>query len=297
MPPFVSGVERLSDDRYHRMYMMYTFVFMQSLFETNPDARLYFFVDKISDGDIERIKRLAFGRNLAIVRLSDRTRKLISKANHPINGRMCCIRCFLPKILDERECVWIDSDTIVTGPLSGIFDDARKACSESGMFVAAVLDSIPLSTCPTDPYLNAGVSYFDLDGLRRSGESERMEDLVLSICGKRSARSKFADQDALNMVGMARISAKWNEQRHPSLRRSCSREYLADSDSVRGDVRVYHAVGMQKSSMPNLHGDMPDAFFRSLSRVVCVLGPSVLSFNGGEEFMKRLKSVDKEEVF
>lgn len=290
----VSGLEHRGDPDKHGMYMLYACAFVMSLASSNPGARLYFFVDGLQDSDIDRLRKVSGGLSLVIVRLSEDTRGMLSRAVNPKLGTIVSVRCYLHRLMDIPECLWIDCDTVVLGNLDDMVDECRSACRANGSFVSMSIDSIHIgggrSGCR-----NAGVAYFDLDGLRRSGAGERMVSRIESVCSEGSKRSNVADQDAMNFIGAADCSVKWNYHRHPSEFDRCCDEYVRRAGEV-DRACIYHACGRKKERMPYLYGDMPDSFFLWFERVSDLLGPSVFDFDRRRDFRFRMSETSHESL-
>ena len=116
-------------------------------------------------------------------------------------SKATCYRLLLPLILENtRRCLYLDSDTLIVGDLSTLWETDLTGYCMGGVFedissVSSVMlgDRIP----GIETYVNAGVLLMDLDLMRRLDLAEQL--LV------RSMDTMCLDQDALNIVCYGRI--------------------------------------------------------------------------------------------
>jgi lipopolysaccharide biosynthesis glycosyltransferase len=155
------------------------------------------------------------------------------------------LRLFLPDLMppEVRRLVYLDSDVIVFGDLSPLWDVALDAAP-----FAAVAETFPLGDRggipgagpehdPTAPYFNTGVLLMNLPVWRAMRITER----CLVYLHQQADQLRMADQDALNLVGYGRwipLPRRWNWML-----------YLLESnqDPVPADeVSVIHFLGPNK---------------------------------------------------
>lgn len=107
---------------------------------------------------------------------------------------MTLMRCALAKILPEDldTVLYLDTDTIVDGDVSGLWDLDLEP-----WYFAGVRE--PGKSRPDFLYVNAGVALYNLRELRESGMADRL------IAALNALRWPFPDQDALNTLCQGRI--------------------------------------------------------------------------------------------
>lgn len=161
-----------------------------SLLEYNPDASVLViaedsYIDTIIDN---RVRVLDY--------------KYISKYLNPngpnFNGHftyMSLIRLALSKFIMNSRCLWLDVDTLVVDNLDDLFetDMTNKA-------VASVMEPRNLNIDGSiRPYINSGVSLFNLDLIRELKLDDKMLEMI------NTEWYPWPDQDVINSVCMGRI--------------------------------------------------------------------------------------------
>ena len=127
------------------------------------------------------------------------------------------LRLFLPDVLptDVRRLVYLDSDVIVFGDLSPLWDVPLHAAPFAAVpetFLLGDRGGIPGAGPEHDraaPYFNTGVLLMNLPVWRDLRITER----CLGYLHQNAGQLRMADQDALNLVGYGRwvpLSRRWN---------------------------------------------------------------------------------------
>lgn len=139
---------------------------------------------------------------------------------HYININSCCennniltniksqatmYRLFIPHIIQIDRLLYIDSDVIIEGDISEIFNWNRDNMCLSGvkdLSITTRVDrdhSMQLEIPNTSQYINAGVILMNLNKIREIG----LHDKCLDLAQKKSF--KFKDQDIINSVFYGKI--------------------------------------------------------------------------------------------
>ena len=129
----------------------------------------------------------------------------------------CLMALWVPKLIGPGKVLYLDSDIIAHGDVSGLFD-----MNMDGNLIAAVRDpNSPriigeervvgiMGTRPSEEYFNGGVVMFDCDRLRAEGLDEELAQI-----SKVTEDYMFPDQDRMNSLFSGRckmLSYQWNMQ-------------------------------------------------------------------------------------
>lgn len=178
-------------------------VSMTSLFENNRDAEnitVYLAGMGISEENLRLLEQTAqkYDREIIMLDTAAAEREIVQYQCKEWNGSLATwLRFFmLDQIPPEVDrLLWLDSDTIVQGSLSPLFEMEMENAP-----VACVCDSIfyfsrfRLGLGKTEPYFNAGVILFQLPVWRRNN---LLPDMMVHLKKNVSIYS-FNDQDLLN---------------------------------------------------------------------------------------------------
>ncbi len=129
-------------------------------------------------------------------------------------GPMAYARLVLPRLIDAKRVVYVDSDCLSLSDLGDLFDfDLR------GHPLAAVQDPITMRLAddypwsaeppPEKPYFNSGLLLIDVDQWRK----EKVTEHTLEVLQREGPRCTYWDQTALNYVLQNRwqqLPSRWN---------------------------------------------------------------------------------------
>lgn len=195
-----------SDDTYSAI----TGVSMTSLLENNQDIddiHIYFLDDRISETNKEKLRQLAarYDRTLIFLDISGLTDSLAAQGLprwRDSYTTYCKLFAFsmLPEDIDRL--LYLDSDTVVNGPIDALYQTALD-----GSICAMVQDALPdvaakaIGLSKDSVYFNAGVIMFNAALWRSSG----CETLVRRTLANADFSLVFPDQDVINKALEGRI--------------------------------------------------------------------------------------------
>lgn len=161
-----------------------------SVFEYNPDATVLViaedsYIDSLED---KRIKVINYN-NIS---------EYLDPNGPNFGGHftyMTLVRLCLSKFIMNSRVLWLDVDTLVMDSLDELFemDMTNKA-------VASVMEPKNLHmNGEVRPYINSGVSLFNLDYIREHKLDDKMIEMVNTV------KSPYPDQDVINCICKGRI--------------------------------------------------------------------------------------------
>lgn len=191
--------------QFNEKYAPYAGISITSLFENNKDADdiiVYILDDEVSPISKARLFETAADYNRKIKFLDSRgiINTMIELGIPKYRGSYTTnLKLFLPMIMKGSvdKLLYIDSDTLVTGSLSKLFE-----IDTEGKPVAMALDSLGekhkllIGLDDVDNYYNAGVILFNLNEWKKQMCTERITEHVQN----RRAHYMSPDQDLLNVV-------------------------------------------------------------------------------------------------
>ncbi len=191
--------------QFNEKYAPYAGVSVTSLFKNNAHLdgiRVFILGEGLSDTSVKRFEDLAgeYGREIVFVE-TDELIKMMKELGMPsYRGSYAAnMRLFLSFVLEDdvKRLLYLDSDTVIDGPLDELVDLDMKDCP-----VAMVLDSLVrkhkerLGFSISEPYFNSGVMLFDMDRWKKKLCSERIAAHVKN----ERAWYPSPDQDLINVV-------------------------------------------------------------------------------------------------
>ena len=159
----------------------------------------------------------------------------------PYISRETYFRFLLPELLPGvSRALYLDADLVVRANLRPLYDTKLGDAWLAGAADEWVVndDGYPVGTLglsPDDPYVNAGVLLFNLEGMRSARVSEALMSALVTLVPK----VKFQDQDVLNVVCRGHIrlvDPAWNFTMCDWDRRK----------KARGGARILHYTGQAK---------------------------------------------------
>lgn len=195
----------LSDDN----YAIFAGVSMLSLLDNNKDIGqiyIYFIDDQISSDNKEKLNQIVqkYSRTLVFLDMQQGLKKLIElKAPKYRGSYTTYLKLFAFQLLpdDVKRILFIDSDTIVAGSLSGVcFQNLKHS------FLAAVRDGLSsdykmkLGFSQEESFFNMGVMLLDVTAWKESN----CEAQIVAQMKKRSSYVAV-DQDILNIAFKGKI--------------------------------------------------------------------------------------------
>ncbi len=242
------------DDNYIRPAL----IMLESLFESNPSARIWLLYSNVSDENIDRLSAhvRGLGGEFTALRVGEEL-----FANAPTNKyftREMYYRLLIPELLpqEEQRALYLDPDIIIMENL----DDFYNTDFEGKLLVAVPDiqgDAIPerrakLGLGEGFHYVNSGVLLFNIPAMRGKF---RLDDL-LSFLGGCEIELEFPDQDLINLY--FRDDIKYAPRRY-----NFSTEYVDSGDFARyvlspsyrrsEDVAIAHYMGKCKPWEPSYY--------------------------------------------
>jgi len=133
-------------------------------------------------------------------------------------GLMTYARIFIPAIIKVPSAVYIDSDFLVTRPVSGLlpyFNSGHAVCgvAESGVNLSKDFPDMKEPDIAGYDYFNGGLMLLNLERWR----DEKISETLMAFLQNESSRCPFADQSAINWVlrgKIGKIPEVWNTFSH-----------------------------------------------------------------------------------
>lgn len=224
-------------------YAPLTGISMTSLFENNKDIetiKIYLLDDGISDKNLKLIKKTVnkYGRMLDIIETQAIKELLISLGVAPFKGTYTTyFKLFVSKYIEDIEDVqyllYMDSDTLVDGNISGVLNTDLK-----GKIAAARVDLVPkeykraLDMDTKLPYYNCGVILFNMSEWIK----QDCEKIIITSIREDRTKYSLADQDLLCTLFSDRFCFLGLEYNFPSMLyifspEECYKVYDLDEES------------------------------------------------------------------
>ncbi|MEI6149289.1 MAG: glycosyltransferase [bacterium] len=176
-------------------------------------------------------------------------------------GHMTYARLFAASVVEADLAIYLDSDFLITRPLSGLLQhyDTDKAVSGVIDFSGHLSDDCPWGGAldlSAYTYINGGLLLLNV----KRWKSDRLAEALLAFIQKESARCRYADQSAINWVLKGQIGVlppEWNAFGNS-----------IDAGSVEADpgqVNIHYASGLKpwKRPLPTLSHKLWWKFTRS----------------------------------
>jgi lipopolysaccharide biosynthesis glycosyltransferase len=234
-------------------FCAYTGISITSLFENNKDLNeinVYIAGEGLSDENKAKLKKTAENYGRSIILLDAGKIDKFMAENDVINYNMSkapYYRVFIDELLPESvsRVLYIDSDTVVVGSLSGLesfsFEPDKVCAMKRDPVFAEHKTSIGLNE--NDIYYHSGVILFDLENWRK----HKCSDLLIKEIAEGRAKYRLPDQDLLSRAINKNIQAldlKYNFLSHiPYLGIDI---YRAISDA---HDETYYTTGQMKEAM------------------------------------------------
>lgn len=209
------NVMYLSDDNYAYI----AGISMMSLLENNKDAE-YIHIFLVGDNISKENKKKLYET------VNSKSRQLTIIDKPDIKSLIGCdvemhwwvenvfSRVFLDEVFKEfkevKKLIYLDSDTIVTGNLSDLWEIDLNNCIGAGVLEAmGSLHKRAIGLKREEPYFNAGMFVVDVEKWRKEGFDYKVKSFIESVNGK----MEYADESVLNGIAandMKIISPKYN---------------------------------------------------------------------------------------
>lgn len=220
----------------NKKWYKYLLVDIYSLLKFTKDVeKIYLLVetDNIKDIDyLDRIKKF-FDVELVLIDFNKICCNYLSNNSpnkHTKFTEFCFARLVLADVVEEDKVLYLDTDTIVRGDISHLWDIDITDYYVAGVKDYGVIDCDYLQKYDyKGKYINSGVVLFNLKKMRKDGIVQKLFDLINSV------ELYFSDQDAINFVCenyILYIPSMYNFAYHVTL------EVLN-----RDLVKVYHYAG------------------------------------------------------
>lgn len=201
-----------TDDR----YVYPTIVCMTSLLE-NSDKDKNYKIYILVPGDIseDNIKKLA-SLQAKYKNCHIETRKIGDNYDEYQSYRYFTKAIFfrlkIPSVLaQEKKCLYIDTDTIITGDLSELYETDISNYYIAGIpdgtgisYEKRLKESLNMSDNTIRNYINSGVLLWNLEKVRQDNIEEKFDEFVQKNVFE-TKRALFPDQDCINMVCEGKI--------------------------------------------------------------------------------------------
>ena len=191
-------------------YIKYASVSIVSLLENNRDCmelRIYMLDNGIHEESRKRLRQTVLsygpGRDIVYIDISDIEGRILERSGKGLEpgrfGFTAFGRLFAPELIDEDRLLYIDSDTVINGELSPVFE-----LELSSPYIAAMAPEPTiypqvrkrLGIPEKEPYFNSGVILMDAAAWRR----EEILSLALDYMKSCGGELEFPDQDILNVI-------------------------------------------------------------------------------------------------
>ena len=201
-------------------YAPYGGISLTSLLENNKAAdavHVYVLGFDLGEDTKEKLQKTVdrYGRDLTLLDPSGVEAKIKSLKLPSYRGASVAVaRLFVSEFIpnDVDRLLYLDSDTIITGDLRGLFN-----ADLNGKPVGMVCDSVPrdykkcMGFAPEEDYYNGGMILYDMPAWREKKCTERIIDHVENV----RSRYEALDQDLINIVlkgEIERLDLRYNFQ-------------------------------------------------------------------------------------
>ena len=183
-------------------YVGYCLVSICSLLANNNgrDVTIHILYEELQEGSIKRISEFVNnkGGKIAFHRIKESSVEGLILANWP---KSAWYRVFLPIILGQEidRVLYLDSDTVISGPISELFDMDLNGHSLAGCLdIMTLEDEIfhRLEYPKESGYICSGVLMMNLDYFRKNDLTFK----IMSYARENATKLKYPDQDAINYV-------------------------------------------------------------------------------------------------
>lgn len=183
-------------------YVDYCLVSICSLLDNNKgaDVNIHILYDNLPDESICRITDFVEKRNgrLLFHKIEESSVSGLILKSWP---KSAWYRIFLPSILDSciKRVLYLDSDTVVSGSISDLFDMDMTGCSLAGCVDVMTLDNSVfkrLDYSKESGYICSGVLLMNLDYFRKNDLTSQ----ILGYARDHAEILRYPDQDAINYV-------------------------------------------------------------------------------------------------
>ncbi len=240
-------------------YVDYCLVSVCSLLENNPGAnvRIHILYDDLSQGAISKIRSFVTGRG-AIVELHKVEEETVRGLVLQEWPRSAWYRIFLPMILGEEvhRVLYLDSDTVVAGPISDLFEIDMEGYSLAGCVDIMTLDDEIFNRLeyPKDAgYICSGVLLMNLDYFRE----HQVSSTILGYARDNADKLRYPDQDAINYVcrdSKMLLPLKYETMNSYFRNEEFVSKYKGDFAGMIEDPRIIHYAGVPPWFMEtNIH--------------------------------------------
>lgn len=186
-------------------YAPYCGVSITSLFENNKNSdriSVYILSDNIEQDNLDKFQLLAskYNREIFIIETEQIVQKMIELGMPAYRGSYSAnLKMFVSEFgLDTLDrLLYIDSDTVVTGDLSEVFElDIKNSPVAMSQDSLVINHKIDIGFNIEEKYYNSGVILFNIEEWKKQHCTERIVEHVINV----RAHYPSPDQDLINVV-------------------------------------------------------------------------------------------------
>ena len=186
-------------------YICHTGISLISLFENNKDfaeIEIFFISKDTTKDDISSLKRICdrYGRILTVICFEKLCTGLevstISRHIHTIYAKL-----FFSRIYGIDKILYIDSDTIINGPLDELWQIDLNDNTFAGVNARAINDARELNLSKDAPFINDGITLINLTACRVKNITEKFIKFIQQHNGK----PPYLSEGTINKVCMGNI--------------------------------------------------------------------------------------------
>lgn len=177
----------------------YLCVAIYSLLKYNDVDTLYLFIEDDDFEELNNIRNL-FDIKIIIFNYNKILDNYLDKNNANRNtfySPAALVRLFLSDFIKEEKVLYLDTDTIVLGDLTGLYNEDIKPYYIAGVLdkgILNMLDYLDSKNISEDDYINSGVMLMNLKKIA----IDRIIPKFIKYLNKE--KYKFPDQDIINIV-------------------------------------------------------------------------------------------------
>jgi len=180
-------------------YVKLTAVSMASLLKHNANVRVVVLTNAVKPDSVAFLQALChrMGGAFEVIDVASRLQKLKDAQANGYTSYSIYARFYIPELLKEDRCLYIDSDTLVVGAIEALYNMPLngKVCA-IGYECQRVEYKRLIGLAPDKPYFNSGVLLIDRDAWQKRHCTERL----LAAISNAPRFSIFPDQDLIARV-------------------------------------------------------------------------------------------------
>ncbi len=173
-------------------YVIPTVVSIHSLRKFHSDEKIIVVSQALSKANEELLELFSKKNNLHIIKFDKDLAYLASKHQYVSSSSLA--KFYLPEILTEDSCIYLDADTLITGELDHLLNLCLGSISIAALPDDKAMELGHNKKIGVKEYFNSGVMVMNLQKMRQNNSNTQL------LKAKKNIKGYYQDQDALNFV-------------------------------------------------------------------------------------------------